>query len=85
MGAWKRPSALLIMLTGLYLFHLLFYSHLLVMISYIPFRARNIRNRPEVNQKMTKKALIKEYIAEIDKLKLLLKVRIRNQTKKFNK
>lgn len=32
-------------------------------------RAKNIRNRPEVNQKMTKRALIREYINEIEKLK----------------
>lgn len=33
------------------------------------FRAKNIRNRPEVNQKLTKKALIKEYAHVIDRLK----------------
>ncbi|CAB3979712.1 kinesin KIF11 [Paramuricea clavata] len=32
-------------------------------------RAKNILNRPEINQKLTKKALIKEYTEEIDKLK----------------
>jgi len=32
-------------------------------------RAKNIKNKPEVNQKMTKKALIKEYINEIERLK----------------
>lgn len=32
-------------------------------------RAKNIRNRPEVNQKMTKRALIKEYSVEIERLK----------------
>jgi kinesin family protein 11 len=32
-------------------------------------RAKNITNRPEINQKLTKKALIKEYTVEIDKLK----------------
>lgn len=32
-------------------------------------RAKNIRNKPEVNQKMTKRALIREYINEIEKLK----------------
>ncbi|KAJ3296228.1 kinesin motor protein cin8 [Borealophlyctis nickersoniae] len=32
-------------------------------------RAKNIRNKPEVNQKMTKKALIREYINEIERLK----------------
>ncbi|XP_049516833.1 kinesin-like protein KIF11 [Dermacentor silvarum] len=31
-------------------------------------RAKNITNRPEVNQKMTKQALIKEYIEEIERL-----------------
>jgi len=33
------------------------------------YRAKNIRNRPEVNQRMTKKALIQEYISEIDRLR----------------
>lgn len=32
-------------------------------------RAKNILNRPEINQKLTKKALIKEYTGEIEKLK----------------
>ncbi|NXP31218.1 KIF11 protein, partial [Leiothrix lutea] len=32
-------------------------------------RAKNIMNKPEVNQKLTKKALIKEYTEEIDRLK----------------
>lgn len=32
-------------------------------------RAKNIRNKPEVNQRMTKRALIKEYINEIERLK----------------
>ncbi|XP_063896935.1 kinesin-like protein Klp61F [Helicoverpa armigera] len=32
-------------------------------------RAKNIQNKPEVNQKMTKKAIIKEYAEEIDRLK----------------
>lgn len=32
-------------------------------------RAKNIQNRPEVNQKLTKKTMIKEYTEEIDKLK----------------
>jgi len=32
-------------------------------------RAKNIKNKPEVNQKFTKKALIKEYTDEIEKLK----------------
>ncbi|KAI9287346.1 P-loop containing nucleoside triphosphate hydrolase protein [Umbelopsis sp. AD052] len=32
-------------------------------------RAKNIRNKPEVNQRMTKKELIKEYIHEIERLK----------------
>jgi kinesin family protein 11 len=35
-------------------------------------RAKNIRNKPEVNQRMTKQMLIKEYIAEIDRLKAAL-------------
>lgn len=33
------------------------------------YRARNIQNKPEVNQKMTKKAILKEYVEEIDRLK----------------
>ncbi|XP_070569562.1 kinesin-like protein KIF11-B [Ptychodera flava] len=33
-------------------------------------RARNITNRPEVNQKMTKRALIKQYTEEIERLRL---------------
>ncbi|KAJ8025345.1 Kinesin-like protein KIF11 [Holothuria leucospilota] len=32
-------------------------------------RAKNITNRPEVNQKLTKKALIKEYTEEIERLR----------------
>ncbi|NXC09673.1 KIF11 protein, partial [Orthonyx spaldingii] len=32
-------------------------------------RAKNIMNKPEVNQKLTKKALIKEYTEEIERLK----------------
>lgn len=32
-------------------------------------RAKNIRNKPEVNQRMTKQALIKEYQAEIERLR----------------
>lgn len=32
-------------------------------------RAKNILNKPEVNQKLTKKALIKEYTEEIERLK----------------
>jgi kinesin family protein 11 len=32
-------------------------------------RAKNIRNKPEVNQKMTKRALIKEYVHQIEQLK----------------
>ncbi|KAJ0172036.1 hypothetical protein K1T71_012009 [Dendrolimus kikuchii] len=32
-------------------------------------RAKNIQNKPEVNQKLTKKAILKEYVDEIDKLK----------------
>eukprot|EP01029_Cantina_marsupialis_P022524 TRINITY_DN549_c2_g1_i5.p1 TRINITY_DN549_c2_g1~~TRINITY_DN549_c2_g1_i5.p1 ORF type:complete len:917 (-),score=156.06 TRINITY_DN549_c2_g1_i5:1936-4686(-) len=35
-------------------------------------RAKNIKNRPEVNQRMTKRALIKEYSLEIEKLKQAL-------------
>ncbi|GBP11540.1 Kinesin-like protein Klp61F [Eumeta japonica] len=33
------------------------------------YRAKNIQNKPEVNQKMTKKAILKEYAEEIDRLK----------------
>ncbi|KAL0946870.1 hypothetical protein HGRIS_013036 [Hohenbuehelia grisea] len=32
-------------------------------------RAKSIRNRPEVNQRMTRNALLKEYVAEIERLK----------------
>ncbi|XP_013790092.1 kinesin-like protein KIF11, partial [Limulus polyphemus] len=32
-------------------------------------RAKNITNRPEINQKLTKKALIKEYTEEIERLR----------------
>jgi kinesin family member 11 len=32
-------------------------------------RAKSIRNKPEVNQRLTKNALIKEYVAEIERLK----------------
>jgi len=32
-------------------------------------KAKSIRNKPEINQKLVKKALIKEYTEEIDKLK----------------
>ncbi|BFZ63070.1 Kinesin-related motor protein [Saitoella coloradoensis] len=32
-------------------------------------RAKNIRNKPQANQLMTKKALIKEYVQEIERLK----------------
>ncbi|XP_050680561.1 kinesin-like protein Klp61F [Leptidea sinapis] len=32
-------------------------------------RAKNIQNKPEINQKMTKKAVLKEYAEEIDRLK----------------
>jgi len=38
------------------------------------FRAKNIRNKPEVNQHMTKKALIQDYMNEIKQLKNLLRV-----------
>jgi kinesin family protein 11 len=33
------------------------------------FHAKNIKNRPEVNQKLTKKMLIKEYSEEIERLR----------------
>ncbi|PFH54335.1 hypothetical protein AMATHDRAFT_186247 [Amanita thiersii Skay4041] len=32
-------------------------------------RAKSIRNKPEVNQRMSRNALLKEYLAEIDRLK----------------
>lgn len=32
-------------------------------------RAKSIRNKPEVNQRMTRNALLKEYVAEIERLK----------------
>lgn len=32
-------------------------------------RAKSIRNKPEVNQRMSRNALLKEYIGEIDRLK----------------
>ena len=32
-------------------------------------RATNITNRPEVNQKLSKKAVLKEYTDEIDRLR----------------
>jgi hypothetical protein len=35
-------------------------------------RAKNIKNMPEVNQKMTKRALIKDYEGEIERLKAIL-------------
>jgi kinesin family protein 11 len=33
------------------------------------FRARNITNKPEINQKLTKKALLKEYTEEMERLR----------------
>ena len=33
------------------------------------YRAKNITNKPEVNQKLTKKTLIKEYTTEIERLR----------------
>lgn len=32
-------------------------------------RAKNIMNKPEVNQKLTKKAVLREYMEEIERLK----------------
>ena len=32
-------------------------------------RAKNIRNKPEINQKLTKRALIREYVNQIEALK----------------
>jgi kinesin family protein 11 len=43
------------------------------------FRAKNIRNKPQVNQAINKKTLLKEYTAEIEKLKSeLIATRQRN-------
>jgi len=42
-------------------------------------RAKSIRNRPEVNQRMTRNALLKEYVTEIERLKAdLLAAREKN-------
>ncbi len=42
-------------------------------------RAKSIRNKPELNQRMTRNSLLKEYIAEIDTLKAdLLAAREKN-------
>ncbi|KAI8893164.1 P-loop containing nucleoside triphosphate hydrolase protein [Globomyces pollinis-pini] len=38
-------------------------------------RAKNIRNKPEVNQKLTKRALIREYVNQIEQLKADLLVK----------
>jgi kinesin family protein 11 len=35
-----------------------------------PCRAKNIRNRPELNQKISKTTMIKELVGEIDRLKM---------------
>jgi kinesin family member 11 len=40
-------------------------------------RAKSIRNKPEINQRMTRNGLLKEYIGEIDRLKADLLVRTR--------
>ncbi len=32
-------------------------------------RARSIKNKPEINQRLTRNALLKDYVAEIDRLK----------------
>ncbi|XP_043277605.1 kinesin-like protein Klp61F isoform X2 [Venturia canescens] len=43
------------------------------------YRAKNITNRPEINQKLSKKALLKEYTEEIERLRRdLLATRERN-------
>lgn len=43
------------------------------------FRAKNIRNKPQVNQTISKKTLLKEFTAEIEKLKMeLIATRQRN-------
>ncbi|KAG2020259.1 kinesin [Coprinopsis cinerea AmutBmut pab1-1] len=42
-------------------------------------RAKSIKNKPELNQRMTRNALLKEYVAEIDRLKAdLLAAREKN-------
>jgi len=42
-------------------------------------RAKSIRNKPEINQRMSRNALLKEYVAEIDRLKAdLLAAREKN-------
>jgi kinesin family protein 11 len=42
-------------------------------------RAKSIRNRPEINQRMTRNSLLKEYVAEIERLKAdLLAAREKN-------
>jgi len=38
------------------------------------YRAKNIKNQPTVNQKMTKKVVLKEYCAEIEQLKAQLQL-----------
>lgn len=38
-------------------------------------RAKNIRNRPEINQKMNKRVLLREYEEQIERLKHDLLVR----------
>lgn len=43
------------------------------------FRAKNIRNKPQINSVISKKTLLKEYTAEIEKLKTeLIATRLRN-------
>ena len=42
-------------------------------------RAKSIKNRPELNQKVTKNALLKEYLAEIDRLKADLIVSLKSR------
>jgi kinesin family protein 11 len=37
-------------------------------------RAKNIKNQPTINQKMTKKVVLKEYCAEIESLKNMLQL-----------
>lgn len=39
-------------------------------LSHTRCRAKNIRNRPELNQKISKTAMIKDMVAEIERLKL---------------
>jgi hypothetical protein len=41
---------------------------------FVAHRAKNIRNKPEVNQKMKKQEMLREYALEINELKRQLEV-----------